>query len=377
LSRHEHPTAPNAQNPIAGSRKGLGLWFLAIAAMVLVMVLLGGITRLTDSGLSIMEWKPLLGTLPPLNEAAWSRVFALYQANAEYKHVNPDMTLAGFKAIFWWEYVHRLWGRLIGLAVLVPGLYFLFRGRLTRGWSLRIAFVFLLGLLQGFAGWFMVASGFEDRVDVNQYRLVLHLSLALLIYAVLLWYAFDLLSTRQPPAQVAPQKATRVALRIGILTLGLLTFAIMIGGFVAGLHGGLVYNTFPLMGESLVPPELFQQSPWWRNVFEVPAAAQFLHRCMAAAVTLAAFGFTFAAHRAAVLWRDRGDTVAAHEIARRANIVLLMLGIQLCLGISTLLFVVPLPLAVTHQAGALVLFSALLFALHGLYGRLYPARGGN
>jgi cytochrome c oxidase assembly protein subunit 15 len=323
--------------------RAIGLWLLACCAMVFVMVVLGGITRLTQSGLSIMEWAPLKGALPPLSEAEWQRLFALYQQIPEYQQVNHGMTLAEFRGIFWWEWVHRLWGRLIGVVFLLPFIWFLIRGRIRRGLAPRLALLFALGAAQGALGWFMVASGFADRVDVSQYRLVAHLALALAIYVAVLWTALDLLraSERWP---VSPRLATHL-----ITALALLCLTIAMGGFTAGLHGGLVYNSFPLMGGKIVPSDLWAMAPAWINLFENPAAAQFVHRWLAIATMLAIL---------ALAWRDR----AAGSLPLRLATAMALL--QVALGIATLLLVVPVPLAALHQAGAVTLLTFVVWSLH-------------
>jgi cytochrome c oxidase assembly protein subunit 15 len=327
--------------------QAIGLWLLACCAMIFVMVVLGGITRLTQSGLSIMEWAPLKGALPPLSEADWQRLFALYQQIPEYQQVNHGMTLAEFRGIFWWEWAHRLWGRLIGVVFLLPFLWFLIRGRIRRGLAPRLALLFALGAAQGALGWFMVASGFADRVDVSQYRLVAHLALALAIYVAMLWTALDLLraSERWP---VSRHLTTHLALALGLLCL-----TIAMGGFTAGLHGGLVYNSFPLMGGELAPADLWAMVPGWINLFENPAAAQFVHRWLAIATMLTVL---------ALGWRDR----AAGSLPVRLATTMALL--QVGLGIATLLAVVPVPLAALHQAGAVTLLSLVVWSLHDARG---------
>ncbi|MGH6891278.1 MAG: COX15/CtaA family protein, partial [Dongiaceae bacterium] len=225
--------------------RALGRWLLLLAALVLVQVVLGAVTRLTGSGLSIMEWRPIMGAIPPLNEAEWQRVFDLYRQIAEYKLINAGMSLEAFKSIFWWEYAHRLWGRLIGVVFLAPFLWFWLRGHLRARWMGRLIAIFALGGLQGLMGWIMVASGFADNTDVSQYRLVAHLLLALAIYGALLWSAFDALEPQLPVAQVPAQNVLR---RHGWIMTAIIGLEIAVGGFVAGLHGGLVYNNFPMMG---------------------------------------------------------------------------------------------------------------------------------
>jgi cytochrome c oxidase assembly protein subunit 15 len=346
------PIGAAAARP-ATAERALGVWLLALAGMVMVQVMLGAITRLTGSGLSIMEWRPIMGAVPPLNESEWHRVFGLYQHIAEYKLVNAGMTLDEFKSIFWWEYLHRLWGRLIGVAFLAPFLWFWVRGHLRGRRSRRLIAIFALGGLQGLMGWIMVASGFADRTDVSQYRLVLHLLLALVIYGTLLWSALDMLY----PARLRMQPPIhRVLRRHGWIMMAIIAFEIAIGGFVAGLHGGLVYNNFPMMGEHWIAPDLFSLSPWWTNFFENPVTAQFLHRLAAGFVAIALITLVVRARRA-----DLGQ-----DVKRRFYYLPFGLLAQAMLGIATLMLVVPLPLAVAHQAGAFVLFTLGLYALHGL-----------
>ncbi len=344
-------TAPiSAAARPATAERAVGLWLLALAGMVLVQVMLGAITRLTDSGLSIMEWRPIMGAIPPLSDAEWQRVFALYQQIAEYHQVNAGMTLDGFMSIFWWEYFHRLWGRLIGVAFAVPFLWFWLRGHVRGERALRLLGIFALGGLQGLMGWIMVASGFADRTDVSQYRLVAHLLLALVIYGALLWSALDLLYPN------AVDKGQWMLRRHGWIMMAVITLEIAIGGFVAGLDGGLVYNNFPMMGEHWIAPDLFFLSPWWINVFENPVTAQFLHRLAAGFVAIA------------LIWlvvRARRSDLAPHLKRRFYYLPFGLLG-QAAIGIATLMLVVPLPLAVAHQAGAFILFSLGLFALHGV-----------
>jgi cytochrome c oxidase assembly protein subunit 15 len=336
-----------------GHDRAVGIWLLVCAAMIFVMVLLGGITRLSGSGLSIMEWKPLMGALPPMSKAEWERVFALYREIAQYKNVNAGMTLPEFQGIFWWEWSHRLWGRLIGLVFFLPFLWFLVKGYLRKAWAPKLGAIFVLGGLQGAIGWYMVASGFEDRDSVSQYRLVLHLGLALVIYALILWCAFDLLRPRPLAGNASIARALR---RHAIVLLVVVAIELALGGLVAGLHGGLIYNDFPFMNGDWIAPDVFSMSPWWVNPTENPVTAQFLHRIGAGLVTVALLWLV------ARVWRsDLPRTVKA-----RSGILLAALVLQVALGISTLMLVVPLPLAVAHQGGAVVLLTATLYALHGL-----------
>jgi cytochrome c oxidase assembly protein subunit 15 len=348
---------PGRPQAVPARDRAVGLWLLLCALMIFATVILGGITRLSGSGLSIMEWKPLMGTLPPFGEAEWNRVFGLYQQIAQYKHINAGMTLPEFKGIFWWEYSHRLWDRVIGAAFLLPFLWFLARGYLRKAWVPRLAAIFVLGAIEGAIGWYMVASGFEDRDSVSQYRLVLHLGMALVIYALILWSALDLLAPRAIDGESAGARRLRGH---GWLLLGAIALELALGGLVAGLHGGLIYNDFPLMNGSLVAPDVFAMSPWWRSITEDPGTAQFLHRIGALLVAVLALALAWRAWRGALL-------------PRRTLLLVAALVLQVALGIATLMLVVPLPLAVTHQAGAVLLLSATLFFLHGL-GRIGAPR---
>lgn len=333
----------------ARKEERVGYWLLTLNAMIFVMVILGGITRLTDSGLSIMEWAPILGTLPPFSHSEWQRLFDLYQTTLQFHQINADMNLEGFKDIFWWEYAHRLWGRIMGLVFILPVLYFTFKGYLNRNLIKRLGFILCLGMVQGFIGWIMVASGFGDRTEVSQYRLALHLALALLLYAVIFWQALNLLFSHYDQAVPSLHRHGGVALL-------LIAFEIVVGAFVAGLNGGLIYNNFPMMGEGWLAPDIFILSPWWINFFENPIAAQFLHRLCAGFVAIAVISLTI---------RVRKSDLPSY-IKRRFYLVPLMLAIQAFLGISTLILAVPIVLAVAHQAGALLLLTAMLFALHAL-----------
>ena len=342
-----------AGRPGTGHDRAVGIWLLACGAMIYAMFVIGAITRLTESGLSIMEWAPFSGILPPLSEAEWERVFALYRQIPEYQDLNRGMTLAEFREIFWWEYLHRLWGRLIGVVFALPFLWFLLRGRLRKGLAPHLAAIFALGALQGLAGWFMVASGFAEQEDVSQYRLVVHLLLACAIYLYVLRTAMGLLEPAPPDNPDPRTPALRLAMG-GLVLLVLVTVAS--GGFVAGLNAGLVYNSFPLMDGRLVPADYDLLAPWHLNLFENPAAVQFNHRVLAMA-TLAA---------TALLWL-RARRLALGAAARRAaDLTLAMAAVQLSLGIATLLLVVPVWLGALHQAGAVALLSLALWTWHRL-----------
>jgi cytochrome c oxidase assembly protein subunit 15 len=333
------------------SRRVIGAWLLVLALMVLVMVCLGGLTRLTGSGLSMVEWQPFT-VLPPMSEEGWANVFAKYQLSPQYRLINDGMTLAAFKSIFWLEYIHRLWGRLIGLAFLLPFLWFLAIGWVSRAEMPRLVLLFVLGGAQGALGWFMVASGLAERPEVSHYRLAAHLLAALAIYAALLWSALDSLDREvDGRAQVGRLRRGLIAL----LCLVVLTMAA--GALVAGLHAGLIYNSFPLMNGDWLPGEAFDLSPIWLNAFENHALVQFDHRLLAGASWVGALALW--------LWSRRMELDKSRR--RRLFLVPLAATLQAGLGIATLLGAVPVDLAAAHQGGAFLLVSALLWALHGVY----------
>jgi cytochrome c oxidase assembly protein subunit 15 len=330
-------------------RKVVGLWLLTLAAMVLVDVLLGGLTRLTGSGLSMVEWQPLT-LLPPLNETAWQDMFASYQQSPQFRLVNDAMTLEGFKGIFWLEYVHRLWGRLLGFAFLLPFLYFFVSHRLTRREIPALLLLFLLGAAQGVLGWAMVASGLRDRPEVSHYRLAAHLFAGLLLYAALLWSGFTRL--KAPERVASDNRSLRMARRHLPLLLGLLYLTIPAGALVAGLHAGLIYNSFPLMGDRLLASDAWDLIPAWLNFFANPAMVQFDHRVLALLTWLMAMSLLPAALRDSLPWPLRW----------KLALVPLLASVQFVLGVLTLLWVVPLPLAALHQFNAFLLFGAGLWS---------------
>ncbi|MCP4249181.1 MAG: heme A synthase, partial [bacterium] len=270
---------PTRRRSRSGDRQ-IGLWLLTCCAMVLGMISLGGVTRLTGSGLSMVEWRPVLGFLPPLSEAEWQRVFALYQGSPEFRAASAGIGLAGFKSIFWWEFVHRLWGRLIGVVFLVPFLWFVLRRQVDRGLALRLGGFFVVGGLQGVLGWYMVRSGLVDVPEVSQYRLVAHLGLALLIYVLMLWTALGLL---WPRPETIPDRRLQTARWLALSTVGVVALTLLSGGFMAGTHAGWTFNTFPLMDGALVPAGYFSERPWYLSPFEHIETIQFNHRLLAIA----------------------------------------------------------------------------------------------
>jgi cytochrome c oxidase assembly protein subunit 15 len=327
-------------------------WLFLCCGLIFLMVVVGGVTRLTLSGLSITEWKPVIGIVPPLSAADWTAEFARYQQIPEYRAIHFAMSLDEFKSIYYWEYLHRLLGRLIGVAFAVPFIWFLVRRRLPRNLAPPLAGILLLGFLQGALGWYMVESGLADRVEVSQYRLVAHLALALAIYAAILWTALGIV--RGSPFQ-EPSPGWR---RAADAALVLVALTILAGGFVAGTRAGLTYNTFPLMDGRLVPAGYAQLHPLWLNWFENVAAVQFDHRVLAVATATAVF----------LLWAA-GLRANLPKPARKALHALLAAAVlQVALGISTLLLVVPIPLAAAHQAGAVLLLTAAIVLRHTLHG---------
>ena len=346
------PDAGIAAQAHASWERRIAAWLIACCVLVFAMVVLGGVTRLTHSGLSVVEWQPVVGTLPPLSAADWEELFLKYQKTPEYQQVNPGMDLEGFKSIFWLEYLHRLLGRLIGVVFFVPLLYFLWRRALTPPLAVRLGGIFLLGGLQGVLGWYMVASGLIEDPRVSHYRLTAHLVLAFAIYAAMLWIALDLLKPAPAPATVVPTRVRRLAWTV----TGLVIAMVVTGGFVAGIRAGRAYNTFPLMNGHWVPPEIFAIEPWYLNFFNNMATVQFDHRLVAWLLAAAV----------PWLWQEAGRAGLPARPRLLTHALLVALVIQVALGIATLLLAVPVPLAAAHQAGALVVFTIALALNHAL-----------
>jgi cytochrome c oxidase assembly protein subunit 15 len=315
------------------------------------MVVVGGVTRLTRSGLSIVEWQPLIGAIPPLSDAHWQELFDKYRQTPEYLQVNRGMSLHEFKGIFWWEYIHRLLGRLIGLAFFVPLVWFIVRRKVERALVPRLVAIFLLGGLQGAIGWWMVKSGLISDPRVSHVRLSIHLGLAFLIFAAMFWTALGLLAG--PPAR-DPQR--RRLAGYGALLSAMTFVMVLSGGLVAGTRAGYAYNTFPLMNGHFFPPEYFMLQPWWDNFLHNMATVQFNHRLIAWLLFLAIPAFWWALRSAAT----------SPQARFASNLLLAMLGLQLALGIGTLLLGVPVALGAMHQAGAMVLFALLLWTTHAV-----------
>lgn len=316
------------------SRRSVGIWLMAVALLIGVMIAVGGLTRLTGSGLSITEWKPVTGALPPLSAQAWDQEFDLYKRIPQYKLLNSDMTLSEFKSIYWWEWSHRFLGRFIGLAFLLPFLWFAAKGGITRKDMPRMILLFVLGGMQGAVGWWMVASGLEERVTVSHYRLAIHLGIAFILLGAIIWVALDYLR---------PKKETRNPTAGPLCLVGLIYAQVVLGAMVAGLHAGLLYNSWPLMDGRVFPEGAFSMSPWWMNFFENAGLVQFMHRIGAYLVALSVF---------ILWWRGRGQV---------RHVLLALTAGQVVLGVITLLHQAPLLLSALHQTVAAALFATAVW----------------
>jgi heme a synthase len=344
-----HTLPGNTATAVVGTTP-VRVWLLTVAAFVFLLVSVGGATRLTGSGLSITEWKPIMGIVPPLSEADWHDAFEKYRQIPQYEQVNKGMTLAAFKRIFWWEWTHRFLGRLVGFAFLVPFLALLAAGRIARQLLPRLVGIFALGGLQGLVGWYMVSSGLADRISVSQYRLAVHLGLAILILGALLWVALSLDEKREERGAAAPGSGWAAAIA------ALVFVQILLGALVAGMKAGMGYNTWPLMDGRLIPDGLGVMQPWYLNLFENAMTVQFNHRMVAYAVALAVAWHVWRTLRASGDARIRGTAIVL------AGATLL----QVLLGIWTLLAQVPLSLGLAHQAGAAALFAVSIWHLYAL-----------
>jgi cytochrome c oxidase assembly protein subunit 15 len=333
--------------------RALMRWLLLCLLLVFAMMILGAVTRLTESGLSMVTWHPT-GVLPPIGTEQWMAEFELYRQFPEYQKLNLGMTLDSFKSIYWFEYSHRMLGRLIGLVFLLPFCYFWLRKMIRPGLTPRLVVMFFLGGLQGMLGWYMVQSGLVNNPQVSQYRLTAHLLTAIVIYGFILWTILNL-AVGDPYRSLVDSKVPgwRKA-SLGLVSLVLLT--IVSGGFVAGLNAGLIFNTFPLMGGNLIPEGIGALSPWFLNPLENMVSVQFNHRWLAITTGLLL-----------LVWYIRGrSSFDEVKLQRGFKLVGMMIIIQVALGIATLLLQVPVVLGALHQAGALLLFSALLFNIHAL-----------
>jgi len=329
--------------------RSVAMWLLICCGLVFCMVVLGGFTRLTGSGLSMVDWRPLMGWLPPLGDADWQRVFEMYQQSPEYQKINSHMNVDAFRGIFWLEYLHRLLGRTIGIVFLLPFVFFVIKGYIRVNEWPKYLLMFVLGGLQGVLGWYMVKSGLVDMPHVSQYRLTAHLVAAFLIYAYMLWVAMSLLF---PVAGKARHQWFGRSLAVTALT----SVTIISGGFVAGLKAGKIYNTFPMMGDQWIAPGTLALEPIWRNFFDNMTTVQFDHRILAITTLLAVVVFFIKARKADLPARTRPAVMALlHTVV-----------LQVVLGITTLILAVPVLLGVLHQAVAMLLFTVSLYVLHSL-----------
>ncbi|MBI4988218.1 MAG: COX15/CtaA family protein [Rhodocyclales bacterium] len=349
-------------NPAA--RRQIAVWLFICSAMVFATLVVGGVTRLTHSGLSIVEWQPLVGTVPPLSHADWLEVFEKYKQTPEYQQVNHSMSLDEFKGIFWWEYAHRVLGRTIGLVFFLPLLYFLLRRKVDRPLVPKLVGIFILGGLQGAMGWYMVKSGLVDDPRVSQYRLTAHLSLAFLIFVAMTWVALGLLAERG--GRMVDEAILRLR-RLGFWMTLLVLYMVVSGGFVAGIRAGKFYNTFPLMNGHVVPPEIWLPELGLLNLFNNMATVQFDHR----------LGAWLLAFLAPWFWLRLLGSAASPRAKFAGHALLLALAGQITLGIATLLTFVPEPvvaLAAAHQGGAMLLLGIVLWVNHEL--RVAPMQRG-
>jgi cytochrome c oxidase assembly protein subunit 15 len=329
----------------------VAVWLLICCGLVFAMVVLGGVTRLTGSGLSMVDWRPIMGVRPPMSDTEWSAIFAQYRESPEFQKINYAMDVHAFKTIFWYEYLHRLLGRTIGIVFLIPFLFFSARGYIRGHEWPKYLLMFGLGGMQGVLGWYMVKSGLVDNPHVSQYRLTAHLIAAFLIYAYMFWVAMSLLYRASDGPRHRWYRKT-------LWLAKLITLTVISGGFVAGLKAGLAYNTFPLMAGKWIPPGMFTFEPVWRNVFDNVVTVQFNHRVLAITTFILIITYWYFGRRQGFPKRAKTGL----------HVLLAFAVVQVSLGISTLLLQVPVPLAAAHQATALLLFTAALYLCQALRG---------
>ena len=333
-------------------QKSIILWLLTGCFLIYLMVVIGGITRLTHSGLSMVEWNPIIGSLPPMSDAAWQIPFEKYKQSPEYQLINNQFSLAEFKSIYWWEYIHRLLGRTIGVVFLIPFFYFLVKKKFDKALLKKMVVLLFLGALQGVLGWFMVYSGLQKEPHVSHYRLAAHLISAFTVFGFTFWYAMDLIY----PTDLEENKISKNVKRWSKIMFSAIVLQIIYGAFVAGLKAGLFYNTYPMMGHSLMPETVMAYDSFWKNLLENPAGVQFLHRNIAIIVTILVL----------FVW-EKSRKIQLTKLQRLAsNFMLTVVIIQFLLGIVTLLYSVPVLMGVLHQTGAFFLFASSLFFIHSL-----------
>lgn len=336
------------QNP----HKPIIIWLLTGCVLIYIMVVIGGITRLTHSGLSMVEWNPIIGSLPPITDAAWQIPFEKYKQSPEYQIINNQFTLEEFKSIYWWEYIHRLIGRTIGVVFLIPFFYFLVKKKFDKALLKKMYVLLLLGALQGVLGWFMVKSGLQKEPHVSHYRLAAHLISAFTVFGFTFWYALDLLYPKVLEENIVSQNIKKWSKLMFVA----IVLQIIYGAFVAGLKAGLFYNTYPMMGNSYMPETVTSFDPFWKNFLENPSGVQFLHRNIAIIVAVLVL----------FVWRKIRKTELNKLQKGSADFMLAIVAIQFLLGIITLLYQVPVILGVLHQTGAFFLFASVLFFIHSL-----------
>lgn len=342
-------TTPIAETPVARDRNKdrriIRIWLYGIAFLVFVMVLVGGATRLTESGLSITEWQPIHGIIPPIGEEQWQEEFLKYQQIPEYQQLNLGMTLSEFKQIYWWEWAHRLLARLVAVAFLLPLIWLWATGRIERALRPQLVGIFLLGGLQGAVGWWMVASGLTERTDVSQYRLATHLIVACLIFAYSIWVARGLVPER--PRATYPARGIKI---FGAVLIALVFLQLYLGGLVAGLNAGFQNNDWPLMAGQVVPAGMWSEDTWWRNFFENPITAQFFHRIVAYGIAIL------------VVWHaiHLARTMPGSRTTWSSYRVVALVGLQVVLGIATLMSAVPIGLGLAHQGLAILLLAGVI-----------------
>ncbi len=344
-------TAISTAKPGGRSVRPVGWWLILVAVVIFAMMIWGGYTRQTDSGLSMVQWHPISGVVPPMSRKAWQAEFDHYKKSPQYQDVNKGMTLKAFKQIFWVEYLHRVLGRIIGVLFALPLLYFFLTRRIGKGLALRLFGIFVLGGLQGLLGWYMVRSGLHSVPAVSPYRLTAHLGLAVVLYGLVLWIAFSLLARTEP----GPGRRLK---GFGFTVLGLIFLQILTGGLMSGFHAGLIDNTWPSMNGYVIPPHLFAATPWWLAPVRDPLTIQFDHRLLAYIIVAAV----------AVLWWRGGKAALGPRGRLGRHLLLAAVLAQLLIGIFNLLLAAPVALAVTHLGGALVLLTAALFFAHALWG---------
>jgi cytochrome c oxidase assembly protein subunit 15 len=332
--------------------KSIIIWLLAGCFLIYAMVVLGGITRLTHSGLSMVEWNMIVGSMPPMSNADWQVPFEKYKQSPEYLIVNNQFSLDEFKSIYWWEFIHRMLGRIIGVVFLIPFFYFLLKKKFDKPLFKKMLVLLALGALQGVLGWYMVKSGLQKDPHVSHYRLAAHLISAFTVFGFTFWYALDLLYPKNLEESPMNKKVTRLTK----ITFGVIVLQIIYGAFVAGLKAGLFYNTFPKMGTSFFPETIFSFEPFWKNFFENPAGVQFIHRYIAYFVVIIVI----------FLWETARKMELTRLQRRASNFMIGVVCAQFLLGIITLLYAVPICVGVIHQTGAFVLFASCLFFMHSL-----------